>query len=199
MFLTSGSRWRRRVVKSTRMAMFLAGVFLVWMGFVAVRGLLAVPLPSEMEVIFGTAVTDQGNPRPALRERLEEGLRLWRTGLVRTVMVSGAIESGNHRDEARIMADWLMARGVPASAIIVDSHGNTTWLTALHVARLHPRRAVVVSQWFHILRAEWALQRVGVNPVSGTAPSRFRLAELWYLFRDSVALPVYVLTKAPPG
>ncbi|MBF0887316.1 YdcF family protein [Gluconobacter sp. LMG 1744] len=190
---------RRWVVSGLTFGAVLPGLFLLWMGFVAFRGLSAVPKQSEMAVIFGTAVTAKGKPRPALQERLQEGLRLWRAGLVRTVMVSGAIESGNRRDEARIMADWLMVRGVPEAAIIVDSHGNNTWLTALHVARLHPQRAVVVTQWFHILRAEWALGRAGVSPVSGAAPSRFRLAELWYLFRDSVALPVYVLTKAPPG
>ena len=187
------------VVNGLTFGAVLPGLFLLWMGFVAFRGVSAVPERSEMAVIFGTAVTAKGQPRPALRERLEEGLRLWRGGLVRTVMVSGAIESGNRRDEARIMANWLMERGVPEAAIIVDSHGNNTWLTALHVARLHPQGAVVVTQWFHVLRAEWALERAGVSPVSGAAPSRFRLAELWYLFRDSVALPVYVLTKAPPG
>ena len=190
---------RRWVVSGLTFGAVLPGLFLLWMGFVAFRGVSAVPERSEMAVIFGTAVTAKGQPRPALRERLEEGLRLWRGGLVRTVMVSGAIESGNRRDEARIMANWLMERGVPEAAIIVDSHGNNTWLTALHVARLHPQGAVVVTQWFHVLRAEWALERAGVSPVSGAAPSRFRLAELWYLFRDSVALPVYVLTKAPPG
>ena len=190
---------RRWIVNGLTFGAVLPGLFLLWMGFVAFRGLSAVPERSEMAVIFGTAVTAKGKPRPALQERLQEGLRLWRAGLVRTVMVSGAIESGNHRDEARIMADWLMERGVPEAAIIVDSHGNNTWLTALHVARLHPQGAVVVTQWFHILRAEWALGRAGVSPVSGAAPSRFRLAELWYLFRDSVALPVYVLTKAPAG
>ncbi|MBS1074049.1 YdcF family protein [Gluconobacter sp. Dm-73] len=190
---------RRWVVSGLTFGAVFPGLFLLWMGFVAFRGVSAVPERSEMAVIFGTAVTAKGQPRPALRERLEEGLRLWRVGLVRTVMVSGAIESGNRRDEARIMANWLMERGVPEAAIIVDSHGNNTWLTALHVARLHPQGAVVVTQWFHVLRAEWALERAGVSPVSGAAPSRFRLAELWYLFRDSVALPVYVLTKAPLG
>ncbi|WP_237468715.1 YdcF family protein [Gluconobacter sphaericus] len=175
----------------------LLGLLLPWMGWVAFRGVSAVPVRSEMAVILGTAVTQKGEPRLALRERLEEGLRLWRAGLVRTIMVSGAIESDNHQDEARIMADWLMARDIPASAIIVDSHGNNTWLTALHVARLHPEGVVVVTQWFHVLRSEWALRRAGVRLVSGGAPCHFRMAELWYLFRDSVALPVYVLTKAP--
>lgn len=191
--------WRRKIASGLGVAAILAGALLLWMGFVAFRGISAAPVRSEMAVILGTAVTQKGEPRPALRERLEEGLQVWRAGLVRTVMVSGAIESGNHHDEARIMADWLMARGVPASAIVVDSHGNNTWLTALHVARLHPASVVVVTQWFHILRSEWALGRAGVTSVSGAAPSRFRLAELWYLFRESVALPVYVLTKAPPA
>ena len=197
MLLTSRGMILRRLRRGLAGAGVVCGVLLLWMGGVAFRGVSAVPVRSEMAVILGTAVTQKGEPRPALRERLEEGLRLWRAGFVRTIMVSGAIESGNHQDEARIMADWLMARDVPASAIIVDSHGNNTWLTALHVARLHPEGAVVVTQWFHVLRSEWALRRAGIRPVSGAAPCRFRMLELWYLFRDSVALPVYVLTKVP--
>ncbi|MBS1102557.1 YdcF family protein [Gluconobacter sp. Dm-62] len=189
--------WQHGIIKVLGTGAILIAVLLFWMGFVGFRGVSAVPVRSEMAVIFGTAVTSTGRPRPALEERLEEGLRLWRAGLVRTLMVSGAIESGNHQDEARIMADWLMGRGVPASSIVVDSHGNNTWLTALHVASLHPGGAVVVTQWFHVLRSEWALRRAGVTQVSGAAPSRFRATELWYLFRDSVALPVYVMTKAP--
>lgn len=152
-----------------------------------------------MAVIFGTAVTDQGVPKPALRDRLETGLDLWKERHVRTLMVSGAIETENHQDEAEIMAHWLEAHGVPASDIIVDSQGNNTWLTALHVAEESPDGAVVVSQWFHIMRAEWALRYAGVNRVSGAYPARFRIPELWYLFREAVALPVYALTKTLPS
>lgn len=189
--------WRRAVMKGLSVWAILTVGLLLWMGCVAALGVSAVPVSSDMAVVFGTAVDAKGRPHPALRERLEEGLRLWRAGLVRRVIVSGAIESGNHQDEARIMADWLTARGVPATAIIIDSHGNNTWLTALHVARLHPAGAVVVTQWFHVPRAEWALRRVGVHPVSGAAPSRFHSTQFWYLFRECVALPVYGLTKAP--
>ncbi|EHH68199.1 YdcF family protein [Gluconobacter morbifer] len=180
--------------------LFLAGSALaVWMTVLGLTGFRARPRPAQIGVIFGTAVTADGHPRPALQERLEEGRNLWNSGTVTTLMVSGAIERRTHQDEAqdeaRIMARWLEARGVPASAIIIDSHGNNTWLTALHVAALRPRGAVVVSQWFHIDRARWALRHAGVRSVSAAPTRTVRLPQIWYLFREAMAFPVYVLTK----
>ncbi|MFT8376761.1 MAG: YdcF family protein [Gluconobacter japonicus] len=180
----------------------LCGICLVlvgWCSVVAWVGVRASVQPAEMAIIFGTAVTDQGVPKPALRDRLETGLELWKSRHVQTLMVSGAVETENHQDEAEIMAHWLEAHGVPASDIIVDSQGNNTWLTALHVAEEAPNGAIVVSQWFHIMRAEWALRHAGVTAISAAYPAKFRLPELWYLFREAVALPVYALTKTPPS
>ncbi|UMM09182.1 YdcF family protein [Gluconobacter frateurii] len=191
---------KRSFLKVGLVALCVLGLLLTaWCGVVAWCGVRSSVQPAEMAVIFGTAVTDQGVPKPALRDRLETGLDLWKEHHVRTLMVSGAVETENHQDEAEIMAHWLEAHGVPASDIIVDSQGNNTWLTALHVAEESPDGAIVVSQWFHIMRAEWALRHAGVNRVSGAYPPRFRIPELWYLFREAVALPVYALTKTPPS
>lgn len=189
-------RWGKRIAAGA-----LAGGIICasWCACVAVMGMRASASPAEMGVIFGTAVTDAGVPKPALQDRLETGLLLWKEKRVRELMVSGAVETANHQDEAEIMAHWLENHGVPAEAIIVDSQGNNTWLTALHVAQEAPEGAVVVSQWFHIMRAEWALRHAGVKDVSGAYPKVFRLPELYYLFREAVALPVYWVTKPAPA
>jgi len=170
----------------------------LWLAAIGVIGIASAPSRAQIGVIFGTAVLDDGTPRAALRERLQAGLALWRSGDVPRLMVSGAVEARNHRDEARIMAAWLQARGVPASDIVVDSTGNTTWATACHVATLHVTSAVVVTQWFHIARSRWALRRNGIDAVSGVWPRHFRWVELWYLGREGAALVVYGLTKHPP-
>ncbi|GBD57804.1 YdcF family protein [Gluconobacter wancherniae] len=176
----------------------LVVISVIWLGGIAVNGLLAQPHKSAVGVIFGTAVTDDGVPKPALRERLQEGLKLWQDGVVSKLMVSGAVEHHNHKDEARIMAQWLEVHGVPSEVIIVDSHGNNTWLTGLHVAALKAPSAVVITQWFHVARAQWALRRAGVASVSGAWPRHFRMSELWYLFREGAAFPVYIVTKVRP-
>ena len=56
-------------------------------------------------------------------------------GIIPAVIVSGGFGKEGW-DEAQVMADYLAARGVPRSAILIDHEGNNTYLTALHTAQI---------------------------------------------------------------
>ena len=75
----------------------------------------------------------------------------------------------------------------------MDSH-----LTSVHAAawmRAHGvRRAVVVTQYFHVARAVLACRRAGIDVVGATAPRWYEPRDLYSLARETVALPVYALT-----
>ncbi|QDH18015.1 YdcF family protein [Swingsia samuiensis] len=167
------------------------------MAVIAVKDIRTTPELSDVAVIFGTAVTAEGEPRWALRERLKTGLSLWKNKKATVLMVSGAIEKKNHnQDEAQIMAHWLEKEGVPAQAIMIDSHGNNTWCTAQNTARFFPhRRLIVVTQWFHVARARWALSQFDFQHISAAYPRHFKIIEIWYLFREAIAWPAYMLLK----
>ena len=49
----------------------------------------------------------------------------------RVLFVSGGVDAAG-ADEAAVMRDYLISRGVPADRIVADSAGVDTWATARH-------------------------------------------------------------------
>jgi vancomycin permeability regulator SanA len=164
----------------------------------AAYGLHSRPAPADLAIVFGNTVNRDGSPSPRLVARLEAAEQLRRPGWVHTWFVSGGIGREGH-DESRVMRDWLVAQGVPASAIVRDSLGLNSSLTAAHAAawlRAHgQRRAVVVTQYFHVARATWACRRAGIDVVGASVPYWFEPRDLYSLVREVVALPAYAVRR----
>jgi len=188
----------RRAAAGSRVAWVLAACWLVAAPAVtlALYGLLSRPAPADMAIVFGNTVNPDGSPSRRLVARLEAAERLHAPGLVRTWFVSGGIGREGH-DESRVMRDWLVAHGVPDSAIVRDSLGLNSRLTAVNAAawmRVHgAHRAVVVTQYFHVARATLACRRAGIDIVGASVPRWFEPRDLYSLAREVVALPVYAV------
>ena len=167
------------------------GVYLVAL---CIAGLSASPRACGLAVVFGNTVEPDGQPSPRLRARLGTALALYRAGTVRRLLVSGGIEQPGDRDEARAMALWLQARGVPRTAIVEDPGGTDTMRTARHAAAIAAGGgAVAVTQWFHLPRAMLAMRRFGIRDVSGAWPRFLEARDAYSLLREAVALPVYAV------
>jgi vancomycin permeability regulator SanA len=62
------------------------------------------------------------------------------------------------------MTRYLAARGVPADRIVADPHGLDTYDTCARAYRVFGvRRALLVSQSFHLPRAVTLCRRVGID------------------------------------
>ena len=151
---------------------------------------------SDVGIVLGSKVYRSGRPSPSLEARLVKALALYRAGRFATVIVSG----GHGRegfDEATVMRTWLVARGVPASAIVVDSQGLNTGDTARNTAlwmRAHgASSATVVTQYFHISRACMALEQCGIKVVRTAHADEFEAKDVIALPREVVAWPAYAL------
>jgi vancomycin permeability regulator SanA len=176
-------------------------------------GLLARPKPADVAIVFGSRVMPDGTPSKRLTARLDAAFRLsplarssggvilyfydWPPSAIHTWFVSGATGREGY-DESRVMRNWLVTRGIPDSLVVSDSLGANSHLTAVHAAawmQAHSmRRAVVVTQYFHVARCEMACRRAGIDVVGASAPRWFEPRDLYSLAREMVALPVYALT-----
>ena len=100
---------------------------------------------------MGAAQYD-GLPSPDLAGRLEEVDEVWRRGLVPLIVVTGYKEPGDQFTEAEASERWLVARGVPAHAI-VEVGGDDSWANLSDAAvALHRRgldRVLIVTDGFH--------------------------------------------------
>ena len=83
------------------------------------RHLVETPLkPADLLFVFGT--------REDVGERVEAAARLWRRGYFRWSIVSGGITPGADRSECDIIADAMIARGIPAEAIFREDRAMNT-------------------------------------------------------------------------
>jgi vancomycin permeability regulator SanA len=158
---------------------------------------------ADLGVVLGNTVYPDGTPSRRLAARLDRALELHREGLFHSVLVSGAVGKEG-RDEALVMRDYLIQRGVSSADVIVDSNGGTTFATAANAHRLMQERglhsAMVISQYFHVPRAKLALQRSGVEKVYSAHAHYFELRDLYSAPRELIAFLRYALRSydVPP-
>jgi SanA protein len=95
----------------------------------------------------------RGQDLHTLDYRLNVAAGLWYGDFADRLLVSG-IKIGGDYDEAAIMRDELVARGIPASAIKADHKGNRTWDSVYRARHVYgKRRLIIVSQRDHLPRA----------------------------------------------
>ncbi len=80
---------------------------------------------ADAGLVLGNTVNREGQPSARLRARLDRALVLYRGGYFPLIVVSGAIGKEGH-DEASVMHDYLVKRGIPPNRVVVDSEGRTT-------------------------------------------------------------------------
>ncbi|MBR1237750.1 YdcF family protein [Bradyrhizobium sp. AUGA SZCCT0182] len=81
--------------------------------------LIRTPLkPADLLFVFGTRVD--------VRERVDEAFRLWRDGYFRCSIVSGGTTPGAERSECEIIADAMIARGIPPGRILREDRAMNT-------------------------------------------------------------------------
>ena len=151
---------------------------------------------ADVGVVLGTTVHPDGQPSSRLRARLDEALLLYRENYFPLVMVSGGFGREGHQ-EAEAMKIYMVAHGVPDSAIVVDNDGYDTYLTARNTAQLLRERqlhsVLVVSQYFHLPRCRLALARFGVAIIYSGPANKFELRDIVGIAREVFGYPVYLL------
>ncbi|RQS72521.1 YdcF family protein [Burkholderia sp. Bp8963] len=184
------------VARACRVLAIVAAVWVLAAVGLAVRGMRIPDGRADVTVIFGNALDSDGMPEPVLASRLDVGVQCYRSGQCPAILVSGAID-GPGLDEAAAMRDYLVARGVPADRIAVDNQGDNTLATAQHAFAYmqahHATSVLLVSQFYHLARAQLAFERVGVDraQIHAAYPRRFELRDLYSSWREVPAYAVY--------
>ena len=145
--------------------------------------------PVDAIVVLGAAQYD-GRPSPQLAARLDHALDLYQRGFSPRVFVTGGKQPLDRFTEAQSEARYLEDRGVPASAILQEDHGRTSWESLTAVADtmkgdgLHS--VLLVSDPYHAERIKGMASELGLqayvsstrtSPVSGFSAFRHMLKE----------------------
>ena len=132
-------------------------------------------------VVLGARIVD-GRPSRMLEFRLRRALEVWRAAPA-PLVVSGF-------EEADVMAAWLVAQGVPESAVVLEPKARSTNENLERSRALFPDAAylTVVTSGFHVLRTRvWAWHLgIPVRLVAAPTPETSRVKNY---AREVVALP----------
>jgi vancomycin permeability regulator SanA len=174
----------------------MAVVFLVWCAALTAIGTHDHLGKAALIVIPATAVRPDGSLSHRLRARCDRGAQAYRDGLGPMLFVSGGMDRNGH-DEAAFMKRYLLARGVPARAIISDSLGVDSWETVVHARawlEAHRQRGLLlVSQGFHLPRLRLACARLGLRPVYWVHARFWEPRDLFSIARELPGLVKYAL------
>jgi uncharacterized SAM-binding protein YcdF (DUF218 family) len=147
--------------------------------------------PADIIVVLGAAEY-RGKPSPVLRARLDHALTLYKEGLAPRILTTGGAGGDPVYTEGDVGRAYLVGRGVPSEAIVVDAEGASTVYSTASAAEIMRRMAlkscIVVSDGYHIFRAKRMLQSSGMkvygSPRSLNPPNDWR--ERWLYVRQAI-------------
>ncbi len=119
--------------------------------------------PFKSILVPGASVYRSGQLSPVLEQRMQACVRLLNARDSSIAVLSGfSIPKGYN--EVKAMADFAKKQGIPASRIVTDEKGTSTYRTVMNCKHKHCLGAIViVSQGFHLPRALYMAQRFGIE------------------------------------
>lgn len=96
--------------------------------------------------------------------RIDAAERLYKAGKIEKILISGDEHSLDGVNEPECMRDSLIARGVPASAIILDGKGYRTICSVVNANKAYGLKSfTIISQKFHNERAIYLAEHLGLD------------------------------------
>ncbi len=122
--------------------------------------------PADVILVLGAAEY-RGRPSQVFRARLDHALELYNRKLAPQIMTTGGAGGEPVFTEGAVGRSYLIARGVPPEAIIVETEGestvHSTTLAGEIMRRMGLHSAIVVSDGYHIYRVKRMLQSRGLK------------------------------------
>ncbi|MCK9792518.1 YdcF family protein [Isoptericola sp. 4D.3] len=185
---------RRRALAVTAGALALAvAAPVAWVqltGQTRVRPSVEAVEPVDAILVLGAGLRPDGTPSPYLRRRLDAAAELYLAGAADRVVLSGDGQpraDGTPYDEPGSMREWILERGVPDEALVLDREGLDTTASCRRTAELTgARTAVVVTQDYHLRRALFSCARAGLDAqgVGVSAESARPRQWVWWHVRE---------------
>lgn len=143
-------------------------------------------------IVLGSGLRRDNRPGPALVRRSRHAAELYAQGLADTIICTGGYTAGRNRSEADGCREVLMETGVPESAILLEDQSRSTEENALYTQTIMLEHgfedAILVSDGFHLLRAQWIFSQVGISVFTSPADSPSTMTLLISTAREVAAL-----------
>ena len=187
---------------------------LLWRGAALLTLLAVVYIGSIVNVIYRQSEVDEarpadvkstvlgaaeyrGKPSPVLRARLDHALDLYRRKLAPRILTTGGAGGDPVFTEGEVGRDYLVKRGVPSEAIILEAESESTMHSTAAAAeimrRMNLKSCIVVSDAYHIFRVKKMLEFRGLDVYGSPrrAEPKGTWRERWLFLRQAIAYALW--------
>ncbi|NOZ48543.1 MAG: hypothetical protein GXP37_00665 [Chloroflexi bacterium] len=138
-------------------------------------------------LVLGAGIYPDGYLSTVLSDRMLTAIELYKSGKARRLLLSGD-NRFVHYNEPGAMAAFARTYDVPESVLALDYAGRRTYDSCYRARYIFgQQRLIVVSQSFHLPRALYLCQSLGIDAVGVVADRRVYQARVWFGVRETVA------------
>ena len=163
--------------------------------------LLATGEKVDCIVVLGCMVYLDGRLSHMLSDRVEIAVRLYHAGIGERLLMSGDNQDADY-NEVDPMRNAAIEQGVPETAIKTDPLGLSTYDSFARIAQEYKgRRIVIVTQRYHLFRALYIAEKLGMDAYGVSADLRTYRERIRWEVREVLARckDVYFAEKRPPA
>ena len=142
---------------------------------------------NDVGIIFGAGINGD-RPSKYLKDRLDAGILLYKAKRINKILLSG--DNGRQEyDELTVVKNYCFRHGVDTAKIFIDYAGFDTYSTmyrAKHIFKI--KRATLISQKYHLNRAIYIGQQLGIKPVGYSANKGEYKGYVYVTFREYLSI-----------
>lgn len=152
---------------------------------------------ADVAIVLGTAIWGE-EPSPVFRERIHQGIRLYKNGYVKKIIFTGGKVNGNVLSESYVAKKYAEKHGVDSTDILIEERSRITLENMKFAKELmaenNLHKALIVSDPLHMKRAMSMAKDMHISAYpSPTSSSRYksRKARFMFLMGETVFYTVY--------
>lgn len=146
-------------------------------------------------IVFGAGLWHDGTPTPVLHDRVRTAADLYSVGKVSKLLLSGDNSYVDY-NEPQAMKNLALGFGVPEDDLVLDYAGRRTYDTCYRARHIFGvQDAILVTQQFHLPRALYTCNTLGVSAIGVSADLRIydrRSVSIWLIRETFATLAAFI-------
>ena len=142
---------------------------------------------ADAVLVLGAQVKPDGSPSKMLKERLDTGIMVYKSGLTDRMIKSGDPGREDY-DEVNTMKNYAVSQGVPSEHIFMDHAGFSTYESMYRAKEIfQAENLIIVTQEYHIYRALYDAKAMEIRAKGVVCDTAVYSGDKYRKFRESVA------------
>ncbi len=184
------------ILACSLMLFFVLACYILGVNFYVIlsqeKNILTVEEASRLDridyvLVLGCGVNEDGTPSRMLAERLKMGAEVFKNQNGASLLLTGD-NSGERYNELATMKSVSLENGIAENDITVDDFGFSTYESICNAKKnFGAKRIIIITQPYHISRALYIAEKLGVEAYGVTAYLPFYPQQIVWSLREVLA------------